>query len=137
MLSRRGPWVASSRRLRSAISGPWRGPRRPWRRASVSCGRPFRALHRAADLSCWGGEEQPMRLFALFAVCFVTGCLRNAPGPTGLYKDEEIRRLADFDIDKESNGLQGIFEIKCLDVVPSGSSRPRAEVLAALGIGAA
>ena len=75
-----------------------------------------------------------MRSFALIAVCFVAGCLRNAPRQPGLCTDEEIRKLADFDIDNESNGLLGIFDIKCLDVVPSGSSRPRAVVFAAMGI---
>jgi hypothetical protein len=57
-----------------------------------------------------------------------------APALTGLYTDEEIRKLAKFDIDKETTQAKSILAIPYLDVVPAGESRPRGEVFKALGI---
>jgi hypothetical protein len=58
---------------------------------------------------------------------------RTAPTPAGLYKDEEIRKLAKFDIDEESKGgLWNFSRIPCLEVVPDGDSYPRAKVFKTL-----
>ena len=89
-----------------------------------------------------------MRVVAALAVCLASGCGRTpapqadspAPAPSAdvemqpvprpaaatasLYTDEEIRKLAKFDIDKASRD-KPFMEIPCLEVVPSGESRPR------------
>lgn len=97
-----------------------------------------------------------MRLFAIVAVCLVIGCSRtasqpagadasarpegpaaqaaSAPPPVSLYTDQEIRRLAQFDIDKESGNDRRLLDTPYLDVVPAGESRPRETVFKALGI---
>jgi hypothetical protein len=54
--------------------------------------------------------------------------------PTGLYTDEEIRKLAPFDIDKESGGGRGLLDIPFIDVVPEGESYPRSKVFKTLNI---
>jgi hypothetical protein len=98
-----------------------------------------------------------MRSVAIILICLMAGCSRpnsepvavdsSAPPPapalatepapkeTGLYTDDEIRKLANFDIDKNS-GVVGlnIFNIPCLDVVPNGESYPRARVFKTLNI---
>jgi hypothetical protein len=51
-----------------------------------------------------------------------------------LYTDEEIRKLAKFDIDRVSGGDRGIFGIPCLEVVPAGESYPRAKVFQTLNL---
>lgn len=81
---------------------------------------------------------------AASCTCFVIGTTggdtRSAeaqkpkPDPPKLYTDEEIRKLAKYDIDKASAGDRGLFGIPCLDVVPSGESHPRAKVFKALNI---
>jgi len=56
------------------------------------------------------------------------------PAPPKLYTDEEIRKLAKYDIDKEPSNERGLFGTPCLDVVPSGESYPRAKVFKSLNI---
>jgi hypothetical protein len=97
-----------------------------------------------------------MRSFSIIYICLVAGCSRTpsepvhedspvpaavpapqpepAPAPNGLYTDEEIRKLAKFDIDKESGSDRGILGMPYLDVVPAGKSYPRSEVYKALNI---
>src|SRR5688572_7350238 len=50
---------------------------------------------------------------------------KTAPKELGLYSDEEIRKLAEFDGDEDEARL---------DVVPQGESYPRAKVFEALTI---
>ncbi len=61
-----------------------------------------------------------------------------APAPVKLYTDEEIRKLTKHDIDKESRGGLSFgvpnLDVPCLDVVPNGQSRSRAEVFKALNL---
>jgi hypothetical protein len=52
----------------------------------------------------------------------------------GLYADEEIQRLAPYDIVAATKSARSILQMPCLPVVPSGSARPRAEVFCELGI---
>jgi RNA polymerase sigma factor (sigma-70 family) len=54
--------------------------------------------------------------------------------PVKLYTDEEIRKLAKHDIDKESAGGRDILGVPCLDVVPAGESHQRAKVFETLKI---
>jgi hypothetical protein len=97
-----------------------------------------------------------MRSFSIICICLVVGCSQTpsepvhedspapaaapapqpepARAPNGLYTDEEIRKLAKFDIDKESGGDRGILGMACLDVVPAGKSYPRSKVFKALNI---
>jgi hypothetical protein len=56
------------------------------------------------------------------------------PAPTGLYTDEEIRKIAKVEIDREAGAFGLPFDAPILDVVPAGESRPRGEVFAELGI---
>jgi hypothetical protein len=93
-----------------------------------------------------------MRLLSIIAgICIVAGCTRTisepasvdptsppsvpvpqpTPAATGLYTDEEIRKLANFDIDKEPDGTRSI---PWLDVVPAGESYPREKVFKMLKI---
>jgi hypothetical protein len=53
---------------------------------------------------------------------------------TRLYSDEEIRRLAPYDIEAESSKAEGILGMAHLEVVPAGQSRPRMEVFQTLGL---
>src|SRR5262245_25110872 len=57
-----------------------------------------------------------------------------APGPSKLYTDEEIRKLAKHDIDKVTGKDEALLGTPCLDVVPAGESYPRAKVFKALNI---
>ena len=57
---------------------------------------------------------------------------KSEPMPMKLYSDEEIRKLAKYDIDKEST--KQVLDVPCLDVVPSGEDRPRSEVFKTLKI---
>jgi hypothetical protein len=88
-----------------------------------------------------------MRYFTVLLICLASGCCRTssdpaspappvelAPIPKGLYTDDEIRKLADFDIDKESDNARALFDIRCLDVVPNGKSYPRAKVFKMLNL---
>jgi hypothetical protein len=91
-----------------------------------------------------------VRTLSTIVVCLVIGCSQTisepmpaassepAVSPTrppnGLYTDEEIRKLAKFDIDKVSGGDLGIFGLPCLDVVPKGESYPRSKVFMTLKI---
>ncbi len=59
---------------------------------------------------------------------------QDKPAQVKLYTDEEIRKLAKHDIDKESQKEQGIYGVKCLDVVPEGESHPRLQVFKKLNI---
>ncbi len=54
--------------------------------------------------------------------------------PTGLYTDEEIRKLAGFDIPNEADYPNGILGVPSLDVVPNGESYPREKVFGKLKI---
>jgi hypothetical protein len=53
---------------------------------------------------------------------------------TGLYTDDEIRKLAKSDIDKNSGDDLNILRIPSLDVVPLGESHPRSKVFKTLNI---
>ncbi|VTR97839.1 Uncharacterized protein OS=Leptospira interrogans serovar Manilae GN=CI00_07890 PE=4 SV=1 [Gemmata massiliana] len=98
-----------------------------------------------------------MRLGIMIIVGLVAGCSRTAPDapqtessgtsvitspqpklapPTGLYSDEEIRKLAPFDLDKEAGAFGLPFDVHVLDVVPEGESYPRERVFKTLGIDA-
>lgn len=55
------------------------------------------------------------------------------PAPDGLYTDAQVRALAGYDIDA-TRGARTVFDIPCLDVVPSGSTLPRREVFRALNL---
>jgi hypothetical protein len=87
-----------------------------------------------------------MRLELVLPLCLVCGCwqrsseppLADVPArtatpkrqtdPAGLYTDDEIQKLAKFDIDEESRRVGGLLDIRCLDVVPAGESYPREKV---------
>jgi hypothetical protein len=56
------------------------------------------------------------------------------PRPSKLYTDEEIRKLAKYDIDKVTGRNVALLKTPWLDVVPAGESHPRAKVFKALGI---
>jgi hypothetical protein len=71
---------------------------------------------------------------SIIVLCLVSGCSQPEPSTTGLYKDDEIRKLAKFEIDKEADRSGGVFHIPCLDVVPHGTSLPRSEVFSRLNI---
>jgi hypothetical protein len=76
-----------------------------------------------------------MRTFWIMVISFVPGCSQSEPSTTGLYRDDEIRRLAGSKkIEKYNEHGQGFFGIPCLDVVPSGSSLPRSAVFEKLHI---
>lgn len=95
-----------------------------------------------------------MRVVAVLALCFVGGCSpaspRQAPSelsatppatiptpasaPTELYTDAEIRKLANYEIEKVVVPIIGILDVPCLDVVPEGKALPRGEVFKTLGI---
>ena len=95
-----------------------------------------------------------MRLLLFLPLCITTGCWRYTAEPapvelskqvapikshaeparssTGLYTDDEIRKLADFDIDEDSRNKGGLLNMRGLDVVPNGESHPREKVFKAL-----
>jgi hypothetical protein len=59
---------------------------------------------------------------------------KSSDEKTKLYTDDEIRKLAKHDIDKETGGDKGIFGVPCLEVVPSGESYERSKVFKAVKI---
>lgn len=97
-----------------------------------------------------------MRLFAIVVIGLVSGCSQSTaepvrtdsaaspspepantqlhPQPVGLYTDEEIRKLAQFDIDQEADDFGFPFDAHVLDVVPAGESYPREKVFKRLNI---
>jgi hypothetical protein len=94
-----------------------------------------------------------MRLYAVTTLYFSAACFwavgpndavnvllaqaqspKTSPPSVKLYTDEEIRKLAKYDIDKASEGGKGLFDIPCLDVVPNGESYARAKVFKALNL---
>lgn len=56
------------------------------------------------------------------------------PAQSKLYTDEEIRKLAKYDIDEWPSENKWLLGFPCLDVVPAGESYPRADVFKTLGI---
>jgi hypothetical protein len=79
----------------------------------------------------------PPAVLLVSAVAFVylAGVVRqHKPEPDGLHRDEDIRRLASYDIDAETKSARTILDMPWLEVVPAGSDRPRGEIFRALGI---
>ena len=53
---------------------------------------------------------------------------------TKLYTDHDIRKLAEYDIDRESTSNRHILDMPCLKVVPNGESHARTKVFNTLNI---
>jgi hypothetical protein len=67
-------------------------------------------------------------------VILLRPCRAHVAEPPGLHTDDEIRRLAPYDIDAATAAARSILDMPHLMVVPAGSIRPRVEVFRDLGL---